>query len=169
MAEETTKKDQENPENPDEKKKGGLLKFILIPVVLVVQAVGAYFIVFNILLQEPGQASEETPAKEEAPLEVGQFYEINDIVVNPAGTAGKRFLVIEMALESGAPEVVEEAGMKEIWIRDAIISILTRKTPEELLDYAMQNALREEILETLNLKLTCGKFDKLYFKKYIMQ
>ena len=151
------------------KGKGGLLKFILVPVILLAQAVGAYFIVFNLLLQQPSKASEKSPEEKTVAMPVGQFYEINDVVVNPAGTAGKRYLVMEMALESKDQKVIEEATSKEIWIRDAVISILTRKTPEELLDYSLQTELKKEILNTMNRKLTAGKFDKIYFKKYIMQ
>jgi len=169
MADEKSKKSQEKAKDTDEKKgKGGLIKFILVPVILLAQAVGAYFVVFNLLLQEPTKAAEE-PKDKKAPMQVGLFYEINDIVVNPAGTSGKRFLVMEMALETNEQTVVDEATGKEIWIRDAIISILTRKTPEELLDYSMQNELKKEILNTMNRKLTTGKFTKIFFKRYIMQ
>jgi flagellar FliL protein len=169
MADEKSKNNQEKGKNPDEKKgKGGLIKFILVPVVLLAQAVGAYFLVFNLLLQEPSKASE--PEKEKKPpLQVGLFYEINDIVVNPAGTAGKRFMVMEIALETKEQAVIDEATLKEIWIRDAVISILTRKTPEELLDFSLQEQLKKEILNTMNRKMRNGKFIKIYFKKYIMQ
>lgn len=169
MADEKAKKNQESAKDSDEKKgKGGLIKFILVPVILLAQAVGAYFVVFNVLLQEPSKAAEE-PKEKKAPLQVGLFYEINDIVVNPAGTSGKRFLVMEMALETKDQLVVDEATSKEIWIRDAVISILTRKTPEELLDYSLQNELKKEVLNTMNRKMSTGKFTKIYFKKFIMQ
>ncbi len=43
MADEDTEKNQESKEKSDDKKgKGGLLKIILIPVILIAQAVGAY-------------------------------------------------------------------------------------------------------------------------------
>ena len=44
MADEDLKKNQESRRKSDEKRgKGGLLKFILVPIILIAQAVGAYF------------------------------------------------------------------------------------------------------------------------------
>ncbi len=167
MADED-KKDQENAEASDKKGgKGGMLKLILIPVILLVQAVAAYFIVFNLLLKNPN-AKEETNEKKSR-LEVGQFFELNDIVINPADTGGRRYLVLEMGLETKDPKVVEEAAGKEIWIRDAIISHLTKKTALELMEISIRKGLKKEILDILNEKLSEGRFDKVYFKKYILQ
>ncbi|MFQ5771952.1 MAG: flagellar basal body-associated protein FliL, partial [bacterium] len=100
---------------------------------------------------------------------VGQFFEIKDMVVNPAGTLGRRFLVIELGLETHNSKLVEEAQTKEIWMRDAIISLLTQKTTDELLDITKRDVLKKEILDLLNSKMSKTKFEKLYFTKYIMQ
>jgi len=168
MAEEETQKNQETTEDAEEpKKKGGMLKFILIPVILLIQAVGAYFFVFNVLVEHPNKPPE--PVEKKKTVEVGQFYEINDLVINPAGTQGRRFLVIEMGLETDKPELLEEAKLKEIWIRDAIITLLAKKEPDELLDFNLRRKLKTEILTVLNKKLSTGKFNRVYFKKYIMQ
>jgi len=168
MAEEE-KKDQESAETTDNevKAKGGKLKFMLIPVILLVQATAAYFVVFNILLKGPAKEAQAAPKKPK--LEVGQFFELNDIVINPAESGGRRYLVVELGLETQDPMVVEEATSKEIWIRDAIISLLTEKTAQELMEVSVRNRLRKEILETINVKMDQGKFDRLYFKKYILQ
>lgn len=171
MAEEDVKKNQESPEVSDDKEqtksKGGMLKFILIPVILLIQAGAAYYIVFNVLLKHPNAVAEAKPKKDN--LEVGQFFEVNDIVVNPADSGGRRYLVIEIGLETAKPELIDEATSKEIWIRDAIITLLTKKTSEEFLEVSARSKLKKEILETLNRKMVTGKFDRLYFKKYILQ
>jgi len=168
MAEED-KKDQESTETTDNevKAKGGKLKFALIPVILVVQAAVAYFVVFNVLLKP--EVEEVQAAPEKPKLEVGQFFELNDIVINPAESGGRRYLVVELGLETQDPMVVEEATSKEIWIRDAIISLLTQKTAQELMEVSVRNRLKEEIIETINAKMDQGKFSKLFFKKYILQ
>jgi len=167
MADEETLQNQASDGGSEKKSKKGLLKFILIPVVLAAQAVGAYYVVFNVLLEHPSQAIQ--PQKSKPNLEVGQFFEINDIVVNPLGSAGRRYLVVEMGLETTTPEVIQEAESKEIWIRDAIITLLTNKTAEELLDLSIRKDLKKEILTALNRKLSKGKFERLYFKRYIIQ
>lgn len=171
MAKEDVKKDQESPVPSDNqeqgKSKGGMLKFILIPVILLIQAGAAYFIVFNMLLKHPNHV--ENPKPKKGKLEVGQFYEVDDIVVNPADSGGRRYLVLDIGLETSNPELIDEAGRKEIWIRDAIITLLTRKTSEEFLEVSARSLLKKEILDSLNLKMVAGKFDRIYFKKYILQ
>ena len=167
MADEEIEKNQESEVKSDEKKgKGGLLKFILIPVILIAQAVGAYFLVFNILVEHPNK--EKKPQKTNN-LEVGQFFELTDIVVNPASTSGKRYLVLEIGLEAKEEKLITEAESKEIWFRDAINTFLTNKTDAELLDLSKRDLLKKEILELINSRMKEGKFSEVYFKKYIMQ
>ncbi len=167
MADEDLKKNQESGRKSDEKKgKGGLLKLILVPIILIAQAVGAYFLVFNVLLEHPNK--EKRPPKTNN-LEVGQFFELSDIVVNPASTSGKRYLVMEIGLETNEEKVITEAETKEIWFRDALNTFLTNKTDAELLDLSKRKLLKKEILKLVNSRLKEGKFSRVYFKKYIMQ
>jgi len=167
MADEDTEKNQESKEKSDDKKgKGGLLKFILIPVILIAQAVGAYFLVFNVLLEHPNK---EKNARKTNHLEVGHFFELSDIVVNPASTSGKRYLVMEIGLEAKDEKVIAEAESKEIWFRDAINTLLTNKTDAELLNLSKRSLLKKEILKLINSRMKGGTFSKVYFKKYIMQ
>ncbi len=168
MADEDFNKNQELGKKTDDKKagKGGLLKVILIPTILIAQAVGAYFLVFNVLLVHPNNGKN---AQKTSSLEVGFFFELGDIIINPAGTSGKRFLVMEIGLEAKKEELIAEAESKEIWFRDAINTLLTNKTEAELLDISKRSLLKKEILKLINGRMKEGKFSKVYFKKYIMQ
>ena len=168
MADEDIEENQELEKESDDQKagKGGLLKFILIPTILIAQAIGAYFLVFNVLVEHPNK---EKRAKKANDLEVGQFFELSDIVVNPASTSGNRYLVLEIGLEAKEEELIIEAASKEIWLRDAIITLLTNKTYKELLDVSKRSLLKTEILKLINSRMIEGKFSKVYFKKYIMQ
>ena len=166
MAEGDDQKDQDSGQKAAGKKGRGLLKFVLIPVIVAVQGAAAYFIVFNMLLKNPDKQKQEQSKPDN---KVGQFYEIKDMVVNPAGSRGQRFLVLELGFEATDAKAVEEAKSKEIRIRDALISLLTKKTPEEMLDVAMRAKFKKEILDAVNLKLREGKFHSIYFNKFIMQ
>jgi flagellar basal body-associated protein FliL len=168
MADEDIDKNQELEKKSDDKKadKGGLWKFILIPTILIAQAIGAYFLVFNVLLEHPNKGKR---AQKNNNLEVGQFFELSDIVVNPANTSGNRYLVLEIGLEAKEEELIIEAASKEIWLRDAINTLLTNKTETELLDVSKRSLLKKEILKLINSRMQEGKFSKVYFKKYIMQ
>ncbi len=166
MADEDINDDKESGEKSDNKKrKGRLLKFILIPVILIAQAVGAYFLVFNVLLEHPNKKG----ARNSTNLEVGYFFVLADIVVNPASTSGRRYLVMEIGLEAKEEKLITEAESKEIWFRDAINTLLTNKTDVELLDVSKRSLLKKEILKLINSRMKKGEFSKVYFKKYIMQ
>ena len=143
------------------------MKYILIPVILLIQAGVAYYVVFNVLLKHPNHVEEQKVQKEN--LDVGQFFEVNDLVVNTAESGGRRYLVMELALETKEAELIEEAKTKEIWIRDALLTLISKKTAEELVELTARAKLKKEILETLNPKMAKGKFERLYFKKYILQ
>ncbi|MFQ5705951.1 MAG: flagellar basal body-associated protein FliL [bacterium] len=168
MADDTNKnKELEKTSDVKKGRNGKILKILLIPIILVVQAGVAYFVVVNYLIGKP-ENPQSKPSKQHN-QEVGQFLEIKDIVVNPAGTLGRRFLVAEMGLETHNPDLIEEAETKRIWIRDAVLSFLREQTSEELLDLSKREALKAKLLQVVNKKLTKAKFEKLYFTKYIMQ
>jgi len=168
MADEDIDKNQELEKKPDDKKagKGGLLKFILIPTILIAQAIGAYFLVFNVLLEHPNKGKR---AQKTSHLEVGQFFELNDIVINPASTSGNKYLVLEIGLEAKEEALITEAASKEIWFRDAINTLLTNKTDKELMDVSKRSLLKKEILKLINSRMKEGRFSKVYFKKYLLQ
>lgn len=160
--------DKGSPTPVDSKKsiKGIIVKFVVIPLVLLAQAGVAYYLVANYLVAKPETA--ETP-EEARQVEAGQFFEVKDVVVNPAGTLGRRFLVVELGFETHNPDVIEEAEKKNIWIRDAIISLLSKKTSDDLLDIATREQIKGEVLERVNANLVSGQFEQLYFTKYIVQ
>ena len=167
MAEDVTTNAQ-NSAHAAVAKKGskGLIKLVLIPVIIGIQAVAAYYVVFNLLLEDPNK--DKTP-RQSSTAQPGAFYEIKDLVVNPAGTVGRRFLVMELGLEAKDIKTIDEAQSKEIWMRDAVISLLTKKTADDLLDITQREQLKKEILGEINHRLTKTKFHRIYFTKYIMQ
>lgn len=170
MAEEQIQNNQDLDKTSDVKKerKGIILKIVIIPLTLVIQAAAAYFIVFNFLIENP-EKSVKSESKEPKRETVGLFWEIKEFVINPAGTQGRRFLVLEMGFETYSSKLIEEAEGKRIWIWDAVMHLLVKKTPDELLDFTKREGIKAEILEAVNGKLKNGNFENLYFLKYIMQ
>lgn len=165
MADETTETQEQ--QDVTQFKKSSKLKFVLIPLVLILQAAAAYYLVGNFFMDKTDTA--EAAHSPEPPQTVGKFLEIGDLVINPAGTLGRRYLVFEMSLESHDAALIQEAESKKPWIRDAIISCLVKKTTEELLDVTKRDQLKTELLYTINKNLTKGEFKKIYFTKFIMQ
>jgi flagellar basal body-associated protein FliL len=100
---------------------------------------------------------------------VGSMFQIKDIVVNPAGTNGTRYLCTTVALEITNPAVEDEATAREAQVRDLLIEILGRRTVTELSSLEMRDYIREEIETSVNALLTSGEIDGVYFSNFVLQ
>ena len=116
----------------------------------------------------PTQASEDkAPAGQEEAM--GTIDQISDLVVNPAGTDGTRYLCTTVALETIDPRVSEEIKSREAQIRDVLIAILSRRTIGELADLGTRDSLRAEIRASINNLLTGGEVVGVYFSNFVLQ
>jgi len=83
--------------------------------------------------------------------------ELQGFIVNPAGTDGTRYLMINLGLESAKGDVLEELKEKEIVVRDTVLKLLGQRTVEELADISLRAQLKKELREAVNGILTKGK------------
>ncbi|MEK9502508.1 flagellar basal body-associated FliL family protein [Gemmatimonadota bacterium DH-20] len=98
-----------------------------------------------------------------------RFFQFDDLILNPAGTDGTRFLVLSLALE-----MKEDAGLaaleaRDPEVRDAILSLLSTKTVQELADVTQRPALREELRQRLNQLLGEDEIVRLYLPRFVIQ
>jgi flagellar protein FliL len=117
---------------------------------------------------EPKPAAEAKGASGQQST-VGTIDQISDLVVNPAGTDGTRYLCTTVALESIDPKVSEEIKSREAQIRDVLIEILGKRSINELADLGTRNALREEIRAAVNGLLPSGEVVGVYFSNFVLQ
>ncbi len=167
MADDEKKKGED--ESEEKKSGGGTMKMVLmigLPLMLF-QAGIAYFLISKIA--QPQQAVADVVEEEEDPEEPGKLYMVPDVIVNPAGTQGIRFLNITMALEFTKPEVEQELMEKEVQLRDILIGILVSKTLEDIDGADEKDMLKEEIRDKVNEMLTKGKIRRVYFSNFVMQ
>lgn len=175
---------------PAPKKKLKFNKLLIIPaiiLILAVQTVAAYYTIQLFFFAgrpaapapELSEAQDSTMAETEKENKVkkgksdtsepGSLYEFKDVVVNPAGTMGRRYFVVSLSLEASDAKVLEELKAKDSIIRDALITLLTQKTLDYISDVINMEAIRTEIQQVINEKLHKGKIDKVYFTSYILQ
>ena len=100
---------------------------------------------------------------------IGRIYAINEIIVNPARTEGRRFLNVSVAFQFSDAIVGTELEKRNIQVRDVLISILTSKPVDAIDDAEEKDQLRQEILTNVNALLTTGKVEKVYFSNFVMQ
>lgn len=184
--EEPLEEEESSEAAPKEAKSGGLLQTIIIVVVSqIIMAVGAFFFVKFYLVP---LLSDETVEIEEQVFEVerepAEWFMIENLVVNPAGTKGKRYLSasigfdyakaieLEDSEESSGGHGGETSGTidkKTRIIRDLLIEILTAKTIEQLSSIGGKDTLKTEIMTTLNHEIAPDTIYKVYFVDYLLQ
>ena len=108
------------------------------------------------------------PDVQEAPV-YGQFTEIRGMVINPAGSSGRRYLTVNLGLEVEKTSVAEELAQKDVVVRDALLKLLGERTVEELADVALREELKKELRDTMNAVLREGQVSRVYFTQYVLQ
>ena len=150
-------------------------KAVMIVAVVALQLVAAYFLVGFFLRhggpdQQDAGASQQAIATQRDPdPNFDHVYVVKDLVVNPAGTNGLRFLLTTVGLEVTSEETVKELEKRDVQIHDSIIGILTSKTLPELDDTNSRDSLKYSIRDSINNELVTGKVMNVYFSKFIIQ
>ena len=176
MAKETKAKEQSPETAVEEKKpkKSFFSKKLIIfgAVIFVVQFAVLYFLSAKLIIpmtaKQSGIAREEEKKEEKPPVEQ-QIFLVKDIIINPAGTNGSRFLLTTIGFEVNGPEAKIEIEKKEVELRDVLNTVLTSKPLEELAASERREALRDEIARRVTVILKPNSLAKVYFSKYIIQ
>ena len=166
-------------ENAEAPSTGKSKKIFMILAAILFQLVGAYFLIgflFRHGNSDPQASGKVSQQNQSAVYERGggdpnfdHVYVVKDLVVNPAGTNGLRFLLATIGLEVTSEETVKELEKRDIEIHDSIIDILTSKTLPELDDTGLRDSLKSQIKLAINRDLTTGKVLNVYFSKFIIQ
>lgn len=101
--------------------------------------------------------------------EYGSFTRMQGLVVNPAGSAGERYLAVSLAFEAESSSVVQEIQRKNVVIRDAVLALLSEQTVDELADPDRRDALKRRLRARANTILGTGTVDRLYFTEFVLQ
>jgi len=140
---------------------------IIMGSALVVLVAGGYFAIRALL---PDASVESVAVAAEEPEEsIGEFYMIEGIAVNPAGTKGARFLRVSAALEVMDNGVLPELELRDVQLRDIMITELSANTTTQLMDPVSKEEIRSTIITKINRLLTTGALSNLYFLEYIVQ
>lgn len=98
-----------------------------------------------------------------------RFLQFDDLILNPAGTDGARFLVLSLALELREGSSLSDIEARDPELRDVILTLLSAKTVQELADVTRRPALREELRTRLNGLLGGEQVVRLYLPRFVIQ
>jgi flagellar FliL protein len=176
--EQATDASAENAEQPvkEEKPKKKLnmkLLFIGLPL-FIIQLVAVYFITANFLMSSnhPGSQTEEAQneLKTDESVELGKYvFLIEDIIVNPTDTDGKRLLLTSIGLDLKSEEAKQELKSKEVIVKDVIITSLSSKTWAQLTNSVYKDSMKNEISTKIEKLIPSIKINTVYLSKYITQ
>lgn len=163
------------PEAPKEQPAFSPKKLIIFGVpVFLIQFVMVYFLTVKFIA--PANTSHDAPSGEEKKAsgekgleEEHQVFLLKEVLVNPAGTNGTRFLLTSIGFEVSSPEAKQDLEKKEVQVRDIMNTILTNKTLPELVDFQKREIIRTEIAQKTSKLLKDGTLRKVYFSKFIIQ
>jgi flagellar FliL protein len=97
------------------------------------------------------------------------FYSIESIVVNPAGTGGTRYLSCGVSFELADAEEVKTFEAKSVQIKDILITILSSKTVDELADIKLRNQMRRQILAIVNRFMAPSRAKAVFLTDFVLQ
>jgi flagellar FliL protein len=149
---------------------------ITLVVVVLVMAGAAFFVVSKFLAPQEAAVAEEPaepPAHDKHGSDTGkaggEIFMVEELLVNPTGTSGTRFLSASIGLEVAGHETVVQLEGQQMPVRDLLITILSSRTVEQLTNTTEREMMRGEITERLNKLLGPDKILAVYFVDYVLQ
>jgi flagellar FliL protein len=94
---------------------------------------------------------------------------VEDLIVNPAGTGGRRFLSTSIGFELSSPKASDLFEKREAIVRDALITILSSQSIPELSDFKQREKLRKLIELRVEKLLHTDEVAAVYFTEFVLQ
>ena len=145
---------------------GGVRNLLLLGIAGIIagSAVGLFGI--GPVLAKRKAAPPATKAEE---VRSAVTHALDNLVLNPAGSSGTRFLMVTAAFElknAGAEQFMKD---HEAEVRDKILALLGRKTVDELTDPAQRDGIKKQVLEAVIPIFPKGDVLKVFFPQFVVQ
>lgn len=164
--------DEITPE--EEPKKGGMLKWIIIGVVVIALGVGGYF-AYTMFFAAPADDANATKAEDakkgEETLSEGKgpLVPLPIFLVNLSDPLGRRYLKLGVEVQVRDEKIAAELSTNEARIKDAMLLLLSSKTYDSLSSLKAKIELKSEIVERLNQVLGNGSVLKVFITEMVIQ
>ena len=94
---------------------------------------------------------------------------LDNLVLNPAGSNGSRFLLLSVAIEANAAATVEIFKSRDAELRDIVLTALGTKTVDELTDMARRDAFKADLTKSIDEHFGKKAVKRLYFPQFVVQ
>jgi len=92
---------------------------------------------------------------------------LDTFLVNLVGDRGRKLVKVNMELEVSGEGILDEVTKQKPKIRDMIITITSSKIYDDISSKEGKENLRNEIKDQINLFLTKGKIEKIFFTEFL--
>ena len=156
---------------------GGKGRGLIIGIIigLLILGGGGYYAYITFFQEKPVEeelpAEGEQAAKEDVKEDVnlGVMFPLDPLIVNLAGSQGKRFLKVTISLELSTPEVHAELNENIQKVTDSILVLLSSKSFEDVYSVQGKFKLKDEVTTRVNRFLVIGHVKEAYFTEFIIQ
>jgi flagellar FliL protein len=100
---------------------------------------------------------------------VSTVFVIDNVILNPAGSGGTRFLMLAAAVDAKDATVVEQMKQRDAETRDVLLRVMGSKTVEQLSDMHLRESIKKELSDSLGALFKKGAIRRIYFPQYVIQ
>ncbi|QJR36457.1 flagellar basal body-associated FliL family protein [Gemmatimonas groenlandica] len=111
----------------------------------------------------PAEGGKEGGAAEAA------IHVLDNMVLNPAGSGGSRYLLLTVAIEVGSPAAIESFKARDAELRDIVLTTLGTKPVEQLTDMATREQFKVEIMKAVDERFGKKSVKRIYFPQFVVQ
>jgi len=106
--------------------------------------------------------------KEGAVVEAA-IHVLDNMVLNPAGSGGSRYLLLTVAIEVGSPTAIESFKARDAELRDIVLTTLGTKPVDQLTDMATREQFKVEIMKAVDERFGKKSVKRIYFPQFVVQ
>ncbi|MEQ1690776.1 MAG: flagellar basal body-associated FliL family protein [Gemmatimonas sp.] len=114
-------------------------------------------------------AGEHAPAEGESGGSAEAVHLLENLVLNPAGSNGSRFLLLSVAIETGTPAIAADMTTRDAELRDIILTSLGTKTVDQLTDISTREGIKVELQTAITGRFGKTSVKRLYFPQFVVQ
>jgi flagellar protein FliL len=151
---------------------------LLLPIIVAVATLAGGVVGVTVVAPRliAARATSAEPADSAAEGEHGgeggeprPLLKMDNLIVNPAGAQGTRFLMVSVAVEAPTPKVGDELRAQELRIRDLIIGLLERQTMQDLSTPGIREDLKGQIADTIGALMGQAGKIRVLLPQFVVQ
>jgi flagellar protein FliL len=121
------------------------------------------------VLTKRAAAKPAAVTKDASKTETPVHYEFANLVLNPAGTGGTRFLMLTATFQVKDDATKQLFTDRDSEVRDRILGVLGKRTVDDLAEMSHREVIKQELIDSVGAMFPKGAIVKLSFPQFVIQ